>query len=140
MPFSGGTGKRIVGPAFTLRFVPVREDLATPASWAHPISTRGAIEAMPEGCVAVADAMGVTTAGIFGDILCMRMVRRGVKALVTDGVVRDKAGVVATGLPTWCAGHGGAGLGERPHLRGLAGADRLRRRRGVSRRRDRGRR
>ena len=104
MPFSGGSGKRIVGPAFTLRFVPVREDLATPASWAHPISTRGAIEAMPEGCVAVADAMGVTTAGIFGDILCMRMVRRGVKALVTDGVVRDKAGVVATGLPTWCAG------------------------------------
>jgi hypothetical protein len=39
MPFSGGTGKRIVGPAFTLRFVPVREDLATPASWAAPIST-----------------------------------------------------------------------------------------------------
>jgi regulator of RNase E activity RraA len=84
--------------------VPVREDLATPASWAHPISTRAAIEAMPQGCIAVADAMGVTTAGIFGDILCMRMVRRGVKALVTDGVVRDKAGVVATGLPTWCAG------------------------------------
>ena len=59
---------------------------------------------MPEGCIAVADAMGVTTAGIFGDILCMRMVRRGVKALVTDGVVRDKAGVVATGLPIWCQG------------------------------------
>jgi regulator of RNase E activity RraA len=104
MPFSGGTGKRIVGPAFTLRFVPVREDLATPASWAAPISTRAAIEAMPEGVIAVADAMGVTTAGIFGDILCMRMVRRGVKALVTDGVVRDKAGVVHTGLPTWCRG------------------------------------
>ncbi|MGO8205036.1 ribonuclease activity regulator RraA, partial [Rhizobium ruizarguesonis] len=60
---------RIVGPAFTLRFVPAREDLATPASWASPISTRAAIEAMPEGCVAVVDAMGVTDAGIFGDIL-----------------------------------------------------------------------
>jgi len=59
---------------------------------------------MPEGCIAVADAMGVTTAGIFGDILCMRMMRRGVTALVTDGVVRDKAGVVATGLPVWCQG------------------------------------
>ncbi len=104
MPFSGGTGQRIVGPAFTLRFVPVREDLATPASWAAPVSTRAAIEAMPDGVIAVADAMGVTTAGIFGDILCMRMVRRGVKALVTDGVVRDKAGVVHTGLPTWCRG------------------------------------
>ena len=73
-------------------------------SWAKPISTRAAIEAMPEGCIAVADAMGVTTAGIFGDILCVRMKRRGVTALVTDGVVRDKAGVLATGLPVWCAG------------------------------------
>jgi regulator of RNase E activity RraA len=97
-------GKRLVGPAFTLRFVPAREDLATPESWGKPISTRAAIEAMPEGCVAVADAMGVTTAGIFGDILAMRMARRGVTALVTDGAVRDKAGVLETGLPTWCAG------------------------------------
>ena len=69
-----------------------------------PISTRAAIEDMPEGCVAVADAMGVQNAGIFGDILCMRMVKRGVKALVTDGVMRDKTGVLATGLPVWCAG------------------------------------
>jgi regulator of RNase E activity RraA len=95
---------RIVGPAFTLRFVPAREDLATPASWGAPISTRAAIEAMPEGCVAVADAMGVTDAGIFGDILCARMVKRGVAALVTDGVMRDLAGVLGTGLPVWCDG------------------------------------
>jgi regulator of RNase E activity RraA len=97
-------GPRLVGPAFTLRFVPVREDLATPESWSKPISTRGAIEAMPEGCIAVADAMGVTTAGIFGDILTMRMMKRGVTALVTDGVIRDQAGVIASKLPTWCAG------------------------------------
>src|ERR1700674_938362 len=102
-PLAEGHG-RIVGEAFTLRFVPAREDLATPESWASPKSTRGAIEAMPEGCVAVADAMGVTTAGIFGDILTMRMARRGVTALVTDGVIRDKAGVLATRLPVWCAG------------------------------------
>ena len=73
-----------------------------PAS--KPISTRGAIEAMPENCVVVADAMGVTGAGIFGDILCMRMVKRGVSALITDGVMRDRHGVLATGLPVWCAG------------------------------------
>ena len=97
-------GARLVGPAFTLRFVPVREDLATPESWSKPISTRGAIEAMPEGCIAVADALGVTEAGIFGDILCARMRKRGVTALVTDGVIRDKAGVVASKLPVWCAG------------------------------------
>jgi regulator of RNase E activity RraA len=95
---------RIVGRAFTLRFVPAREDLATPESWASPKSTRAAIEAMPAGCIAVVDAMGITDAGIFGDILCARMARRGVAALVTDGVVRDLAGVLGTGLPVWCNG------------------------------------
>ena len=96
--------ERIVGPAFTLRFVPAREDLATPESWSSPRSTRAAIEEMPEGAVCVIDAMGVTDAGVFGDILCARMHKRGVAALVTDGVVRDGAGVEGTGLPVWCAG------------------------------------
>lgn len=96
--------RRVVGPAFTLRFVPAREDLATPASWASPVSTRAAIEAMPAGVVAVVDAMGVTGAGIFGDILCARMAERGVAALVTDGAVRDAAGVTGTALPVWCDG------------------------------------
>jgi regulator of RNase E activity RraA len=95
---------RLVGRAFTLRFVPAREDLATPESWASPRSTRAAIEDMPAGCIPVVDAMGVTDAGIFGDILCGRMVKRGVTALVTDGVVRDVAGVLETGLPVWCRG------------------------------------
>jgi regulator of RNase E activity RraA len=48
--------------------------------------------------------MGITDAGIFGDILCQRMQVRGVAGLVTDGVVRDIAGVLETGLPVWCAG------------------------------------
>src|ERR1700716_252133 len=95
---------RVIGPAFTLRFIPMREDLATPESWSSPRSTRAAIEAMPEGCVAVVDAMGITDAGIYGDILCARMKKRGVAALVTDGVVRDVAGVFSTGLPVWCQG------------------------------------
>jgi len=105
VPFTpAATGRRLVGPAFTLRFIPAREDLATPESWSSPRSTRAAIEDMPEGCIAVADAMGVADAGIFGDILCARLVRRGVTALVTDGAVRDVAGVVGTGLPVWCRG------------------------------------
>jgi regulator of RNase E activity RraA len=97
-------GERIVGPAFTLRFVPAREDLATPESWAKPVSTRAAIEAMPKGCVAVADAMGIVTAGIFGDILTTRMMKRDVAALVTDGAMRDRVGVIASRLPVWCSG------------------------------------
>src|SRR5258708_17787987 len=58
-------GPRLIGPAFTLRFVPAREDLATPESWGKPISTRAAIEAMPEGLLPVAAALRVETAGIF---------------------------------------------------------------------------
>jgi len=95
---------RVVGRAFTLRFVPAREDLATPESWSSPISTRAAIELMPAAALVVVDAMGVTDAGIFGDILCARMKRRGVAGLITDGVVRDLAGVLGTDLPVWCSG------------------------------------
>lgn len=102
-PLKPGQG-RIVGRAFTLRFVPAREDLATPESWSSPKSTRAAIEAMPDGVIAVVDAMGRTDAGIFGDILCARMKKRGVSGLITDGVVRDADGVLATGLPVWCDG------------------------------------
>lgn len=96
--------QRYVGRAFTLRFVPAREDLATPASWASPRSTRAAIEEMPEGAIAVVDAMGVRDAGIFGDILCARMAKRRVAALVTDGMMRDVVGVLGTGLPVFASG------------------------------------
>jgi regulator of RNase E activity RraA len=106
---------RIAGRAFTLSFVPAREDLASPASWASPKSTRAAIEAMPEGAVVVVDARGIATAGIFGDILCSRMVQRRAAGLVTDGVVRDRVGVEATGLPVWCAG-----VAAPPSVAGLA--------------------
>ncbi|SKA35082.1 ribonuclease activity regulator RraA [Consotaella salsifontis] len=99
------SGERIVGRAFTMSFVPAREDLATPASWASPKSTRAAIEAMPEGAVVVADARGITDAGIFGDILCARIVQRKGAALVTDGVVRDIRGVLDTDLPVWAQGN-----------------------------------
>lgn len=95
---------RLVGPAFTLRFIPAREDLATPDAWSSPRSTRAAIEAMPQGSIVVAGAMGVLDAGIFGDILCARIAKRGVAGLITDGVVRDIAGVRATGLPVWAQG------------------------------------
>src|SRR5437879_8133941 len=60
---------RLVGPAFTLRFVPAREDLATPESWSSPVSTRTAIEDMPQGCIAVVDAIGINYASIFDDHL-----------------------------------------------------------------------
>jgi len=56
-PLAPGQARR-VGRAFTVRFIPAREDLATPASWSSPKSTRAAIEEMPAGCIAVVDANG----------------------------------------------------------------------------------
>ena len=95
---------RVVGPAFTMRFVPGREDLATPESLSSPRSTRFAIEEMPEGCIAVLSSGGIVDAGVMGDILCARMAKRGVAGLVTDGAMRDGEAVRKTRLPIWCSG------------------------------------
>src|SRR5438270_12926755 len=74
-PIKAGQERR-VGRAFTLRFVPAREDLATPESWSSPRSTRAALESTPEGGIAVVDALGVPDAGIFGAIPFARANKR----------------------------------------------------------------
>src|SRR5882724_13300217 len=96
--------ERKAGRAFTLRFLPAREDLATPKIWSAPVSTRAAVEDMFEGCVAVADALVTTHAGAFGDVLCARMKVLGVEAVVTDGAIRDKSAIIELGLPVWSNG------------------------------------
>jgi regulator of RNase E activity RraA len=102
MPIAGNAS-RSVGEAFTMRFLPMREDLTGPAL-AKLNNSRAAIEAAPAGSVVVIDAMGVVEAGVAGDVLCERMVRRDVKGLVTDGAIRDIAGVEQSGLPVWSRG------------------------------------
>ena len=97
-------GPRLAGPAFTLRFVPGREDVSTRESYAAPNSLRDAIEAMPEGVVAVIDSRGEQGAGTLGDILAGRMKRRGVAGIVSDGPMRDVAGIRAVDIPVWCSG------------------------------------
>lgn len=103
MPLTPGM-KRVVGPAFTMRFIPYREDQATPAAWESPTSTRHAVEAVEEGDVVVVDALGTPDAGVFGDILCQRLQVRGAAGVITDGVLRDRIGIDSTGLPAWCSG------------------------------------
>jgi regulator of RNase E activity RraA len=94
---------RTVGRAFTMRFIPVREDVPGAVPKKLPVN-RDAVEAMPAGCIAIADARGMTAAATFGDIVVMRMAKRGVAGIVTDGAVRDRNGLVAIGLPIWTAG------------------------------------
>ena len=94
---------RTVGRAFTMRFIPVREDVSGAVPRKLPVN-RDAVEAMPPGCVAVADARGTMAAATFGDIVVARMAKRGVSGIVTDGAVRDRNGLMAIGLPIWTVG------------------------------------
>lgn len=96
---------RLVGAAYTLRFVPFREDrdpLARLGDADNP--ARRAIEDTPAGQVLVMDARGVGHCGTMGDILAMRLAVRGVAGVVTDGGVRDADAVRQVGLPVFCAG------------------------------------
>ncbi len=93
------------GPASTLRFLPLREDLADPSRPGDPASSqRRTIEEAQAGSVIVVETGGRRSAGILGDILATRLKARGVAGLVTDGAVRDFGGVAASGLAVLCAG------------------------------------
>lgn len=95
----------VVGPAYTLRFLPLREDLSDPSVLGAPgYGPRVAIEECPPGAILAVEARGIATTGTLGDILAARLAKRGVAAVVADGAVRDGKGVTGTGLPIWCLG------------------------------------
>lgn len=102
-PMTPGT-PRIVGEAFTLRFIPMREDIATLESYRAAGSLREAIEAMPPERVVVIEARGERGCGTLGDILVARLKVRGARGVVSDGAMRDVAEVRAVGLPIYCNG------------------------------------
>jgi regulator of RNase E activity RraA len=96
---------RMVGPAYTLRFIPMREDLAVSGSVASPANPqRSAIEKTPAGHVLVIDAGGELGSGCLGDILAARLLQRGVAGVVTDGAMRDVRELRDLALPVFCAG------------------------------------
>ncbi len=95
---------RISGEAFTLRFIPMREDISTLESYQAPGSLREAMEAMPAGRLVVIDARGERGCGTLGDILVARLKVRGAKGVVSDGAMRDVTDIEAVGLPVYCSG------------------------------------
>ncbi|MCA8928341.1 MAG: ribonuclease activity regulator RraA [Alphaproteobacteria bacterium] len=103
-PLSDGQ-ERIAGPAFTLRFIPGREDLSGPEILKRTdLAQRRAIEECPPGHILVVDCLGLADGAAIGDILATRMQVRGVAGMVSDACVRDADGVKASGLPVWCPG------------------------------------
>jgi regulator of RNase E activity RraA len=107
---------RMVGYAFTLRFVPMREDLDHSGPVDNLTSAqRIAIESVGPGDVLVMDARGDLNSGTIGDILTMRMKLRGAAGVVTDGALRDRRGMQATGLPSYARATHGASSPTRHH-------------------------
>ncbi|MFP6747444.1 MAG: ribonuclease activity regulator RraA [Alphaproteobacteria bacterium] len=97
---------RFVAAAYTLRFIPMREDLSRVEVLGDPdYPPRKAVEDIPPGMALVIDARGERGAGVIGDILAARLQERGVAAVVSDGPVRDGALVAAGNLPVFCAGY-----------------------------------
>ena len=81
---------RLVGPAYTLRYIPAREDIDVLKVFedrAHP--QRKGVEECPAGAVFVVDSRGDPRAASAGGILLTRLMRRGCAGAVTDGGFRD---------------------------------------------------
>lgn len=98
-------GERVVGPAFTLRFIPAREDIDVHAIFTDPHNAqRVAIDNAPAGCVVVVDSRQDDRAASAGEILMTRLAVRGVAGFVTDGAIRDYPELEATGLAVFARG------------------------------------
>jgi regulator of RNase E activity RraA len=105
-------GKRLVGLARTLRFIPNREDLFARFGGGYNAQKR-AFDTLDADDVLVMEARGETGTGTVGDILALRAQVRGAAGIVTDGGVRDLAAVTELGIPTYHAGGHPAVLGRR---------------------------
>ena len=98
----GHKGPNMVGPAFTLRYIPAREDRNTLAEFRNPEHPqRVAIETCPEGHVLVMDSRKSAVAASAGDILVTRLMMRGGAGIVTDGGFRDAATIADLDIPAY---------------------------------------
>ena len=98
------TRERMVGPVYTLRYIPAREDLNPITVFEDPgHPQRRAVEEIPEGHVLVMDCRGDASAASAGSILATRLQYRGCAGIVTDGGLRDADDIAALDMPSFCA-------------------------------------
>lgn len=103
-PVQPGKGT-MVGQAFTLRYIPAREDRNPITVFRDPEhKQRVAIETCPPGWVLVMDARKDARAATAGSILITRLALRGAAGVVSDGGFRDVIGIGALDMPSYCAG------------------------------------
>ena len=92
----------MVGPAFTLRYIPAREDRNQLEEFKNPNHPqRQAIEQCPEGHVMVMDSRKDARAASAGEILITRLMMRGGAGVVTDGGFRDSDKIAALTIPAY---------------------------------------
>lgn len=97
-------GTRMVGPAFTLRYIPAREDTDPIEAFREPDHPqRVAVETCPAGAVLVMDCRQDASAASAGSILLTRLMVRGGAGVVTDGGIRDADGAAALDMPVFAA-------------------------------------
>lgn len=103
LPLSAGK-PTMVGPAYTLRYIPTRPDTDPLDAFREPDHPqRVAVEECPEGHVLVMDCRQDASAASAGSILLTRMQVRGVAGVVSDGGIRDAAGAAALKMPVFAA-------------------------------------
>jgi regulator of RNase E activity RraA len=95
------TQSRMVGLAFTMRFIPSREDKSGPNAPNGGQTQVQAMEECPPGHVLVIDSRGDARAASAGDLYIGRLMARGCSGIVTDGGLRDSEGILKTGLPAY---------------------------------------
>ncbi|OYR07963.1 ribonuclease activity regulator RraA [Brucella thiophenivorans] len=96
--------ENMVGQAFTLRYIPAREDRNPITVFRNPDhKQRVAIETCPPGWVLVMDARKDARAATAGSILVTRLALRGAAGIVSDGGFRDVTGIGALDMPAYCA-------------------------------------
>lgn len=94
--------RNMVGPAFTLRYIPAREDLNPLSVFEDPKHPqRAAIEACPPGAVMVVDSRQDPRAASAGSILITRLMVRGGAGIVTDGGFRDSTEIARLDFPSY---------------------------------------
>ena len=99
------TTGNLVGPAFTMRSIPAREDLDQISAFDDPNHPqRKAIESVPPGHVLVLDCRQEKRVASGGEILTTRLKVRGAAGLVSDGPVRDSGSLSQMDFPIYCAG------------------------------------
>src|SRR6187455_146222 len=99
------SGGNLVGPAFTMRNIPSREDLDQISAFDDPNHPqRKAIESVPPGYVLVLDCRQEKRVASGGEILTTRLKVRGGAGLVSDGPVRDSGSLKNLDFPIYCAG------------------------------------